>query len=291
MSVRWIAIACLAASLAACSGDDDDSNVNPPAGPGQGTLTVLATDEPFVYEIVTAATITVDRVSVHADANEEQDGFVVIYDGPPRVVDLFSLRDGLTTQLAQANLDAGTYRQIRVRVTDAELRLVNGNVYSTANGDLHLTSQATSGFKVFVDPPIVIEDGISRTFLLDFDLTHTFHPIPANDPLNATTYNLQPTIHAANVSSSGEIRGDVVLDTIPTDQPVANATVYVLPDGVTDVEQAVAVTATTASGEFAQLGLPPGTYDVYAVKNSVTGVDQDVVVSAGTFTLAHVVLQ
>jgi hypothetical protein len=294
MRTRSLTVVLLAA-LAACSGSDNDSNVDSPGGPGpgpgQGQLTILATDEPFVYEHVTAATITVDRVSVHSDANEDENGFLVIYDGPPRVVDIFSLRDGLTTELAHANLATGTYRQIRVRITEAELHLVNGNVYSTANGDLHLTSQNTSGFKVFVDPPIEIEDGISRTFLLDFDLTKTFRPMPANDPLNADTYSLHPVIHAANLSTTGEIRGDVRLDQIPTPVPVANATVYILPVGVTDIEQSVAVTATNATGQFAQLGLPPGTYDVYAVKNATSGTDDAVTVVAGSFTTAHVLIQ
>lgn len=282
----------LLAALAACS-NGDGSSIDSPGGPGpgQGQLTILATDAPFVYEQVTAATITVDRVSVHSDANEDQNGFVVIYDGPPRVVDIFSLRDGLTTELAHANLAAGSYRQIRVRITEAELHLINGNIYSTANGDLHLTSQDTSGFKVFVDPPIEIEDGISRTFLLDFDLTKTFRPMPANDPLNANTYSLHPVIHAANLSTSGEIRGDVRLASVPNPVPVPNATVYILPIGVTDIEQSVAVTATNANGEFAQLGLPPGTYDVHAVKNTTSGTDDDVTVVAGSFTTAHVVIQ
>jgi hypothetical protein len=253
---------------------------------------LLATDDPFVYEIVTAASITVDRVSVHTDANEEDNGFLVIYDGPPRVVNLLSLHDGVTTELVHANLATGTYRQIRIHVIAAELSLVNGNTYSTSAGNLHLTSQATSGFKVFVDPPIEIEDGLSRTFLLDFDLTHTFHPVPAADPLNATTYQLQPVIHAANVSTSGEIRGDVTqFSASGPPQPVADATVYILPAGVSDVDQSVAVTSTNGSGGFAQLGLPPGVYDVRAVKGPLTGVETDVPVSAGSFTLVHVFVQ
>jgi hypothetical protein len=289
MIARLFALSFLLA-CAACSNGDDSSSTGGPGGPGPGagtgSLTVLATDEPFVYEIVTAASITVDRVSVHTDANEDQNGFLVIYDGPPRVVNLFALRDGLTTELAHADLAPGSYRQIRVRVIAAELSLVNGNTYSTALGNLHLTSQDTSGFKVFVDPPIEIADGISRTFLLDFDLTHTFHPIPANDPLNADTYSLHPVIHATNLSTSGEIRGDVTDD----GAPVADATVYILPAGVGDVDQSVAVTATNDTGHFAQLGLAPGTYDVRAVKGLAVGSVSNVSVSAGSFTLVHVLM-
>jgi uncharacterized protein DUF4382/carboxypeptidase family protein len=293
MIPRIFALAFLA-SLISCGGGGGDSNANPPGGPapGQGTLTLLATDDPFVYEIVTSANITVDRVSVHTDANAEDNGFLVIYDGPPLVLNLLSLHDGLTTQLAHANLATGAYRQIRIHVIAADLTLTNGNTYSTAAGNLHLTSQATSGFKVFVDPPIEIEDGISRTFLLDFDLTKTFHPVPAADPLAATSYQLQPVIHAANVSTSGEIRGDVTqLSPTAPPQPVPNATVYILPAGVTDVDQSTAVTATNSAGEFAQLGLPPGTYDVRAVKGALEGTQSNVSVTAGSFTLVHILLQ
>src|SRR6185295_17848319 len=98
-----------------------------------------------------------------------------------------------------------------------------------------------------------IVDGETTRVLLDVDLTHTFHPIPANDPLNATRYSLHPVIHVTNLGSAG---GTV---------PVENATVYVLPPGQTDPAESVAATPTNAQGEYTVLAIAPGTYDVKAI--------------------------
>ena len=296
MMFRLFALAALI-SFTSCGGGGggDDGNVNPPVGgpgPGQGALTLLATDDPFVYEMVTAANVTIDRIAVHTDVDEEDNGFLVLYDGPPRVVDLLSLHDGVTDLLVHSNLAVGTYRQIRIRVTAATLSLSNGDTFSTTAGNLHLTSQATSGFKVFVDPPIEVVEGASQSFLLDFDLTKTFLPIPADDPMNATSFHLQPVIHAANVAESGKITGDVKQFSQQGPlAPVANATVYVMPAGIGSIDSAIAVTATNSAGEFTQLGLPPGMYDVLAVKATLSDLVTDVEVTVGSTATVHLLLQ
>jgi hypothetical protein len=299
MMLRLFALAALMSliSLTSCGdGGGDDSSVNPPGGPGpgpgQGALTLLATDDPFVYEMVTAANVTIDRISIHTDPDEEDNGFLVLYDGPPKVVDLLSLHDGITDQLVHANLAIGTYRQIRIRVTAAALSLSNGDTFSTTAGNLHLTSQATSGFKVFVDPPIEVVEGASRSFLLDFDLTKTFLPIPADDPMNATSFHLQPVIHAADIAASGQITGDVKQFSQQGPlAPVEDATVYVMPAGIGSIDSAIAVTSTNAAGEFTQLGLPPGVYDVLAVKGTLSDLTTDVEVTVGVPATVHLLLQ
>ena len=283
MRCTQLALALAALSLAACSGGG--------SGGGSGTLILDATDDAFVYDIVSAATVSVDEVSIHKDAAAES-GFLVLYEGPPMLLDLFHLRDGLTQTLAQANLPVGSYRQLRLHVTDARLELVNGNVYSTADGNLRLTSQDTSGFKVLVDPPIVISRGETTPILLDFDLTKTFHPIPASDPLAATSYGLHPVIHAANVSDSGGIHGLVTQpDGSGGTMPAADATVYVPPPGGTDPSQSVATTGTSASGTYTVQGLVPGFYDVLAVKQSLHGRVDGVAVVAGAVTEVDVEIQ
>jgi hypothetical protein len=274
--------------LASCGGGGSSSNNVPDTGPGTGTLTIQVTDAPFLYEMVTLAHVSIDKVTVHTNAGAEA-GFITVYEGPPILVNLLALHDGVVAQLAQAELPTGSYRQVRLRVVSALLAMSNGNTYSTANDNLHLTSQSTSGFKVFVDPPIEIEDGISRTLLLDFDLTQTFHPIPANDPMSASAFQLQPVIHATNLSTTGEIRG-LVTQSRPA-EPVVGATVYILPQDETDVSDAVATTTTSNDGTYSQLGLVPGTYDVLAVKGTLQARVNDLEVSVGTFTQADLHLR
>jgi len=263
--------------LAACSGGGG-------GGGGTGTIALSMTDDAFVYDIVQEASITVDRISVAPGADDES-GFITLFEGAPMTIDLFHLRDGLTAELAESLLPADSYRQIRLHVTAARLVLTNGNVYTTEDDTIHLTSQDTSGFKVFVDPPVEIVGGETTRVLLDVDLTQTFHPIPADDPLNADTYSLHPVIHVSNLGETGGIEGTVARDDgSGGTTPVPNATVYVLPPGQTDPAESVATTATNDQGEYAVLALQPGTYDVNAVLGAESATVAGVVVTVGSVT-------
>ena len=113
--------------------------------------------------------------------------------------------------------------------------------------------------------------------------SRTFHPVPGNDPLNAARYQLKKGVRAANVSTSGELRGTVT--TSNGTMLVENATVSALPLGTTDPSAAVASTATDANGGWVLLGLPPGTYDVLATLGALDALAEDVSVEAGSATL------
>ena len=275
--------------LAACSSNGNDDGGGGGGG-GTGTLALSMTDAAFVYDIVTEASITVDRVTVAPGADDES-GFITVFEGTPMTIDLFHLRDGLTVEIGQTQLPAGSYRQVRLHVIAARLVLTNGNVYTTDDDTIHLTSQDTSGFKVVIDPPVQIVDGQTTQVLLDVDLTQTFHPVPANDPLNATSYSMHPVIHVMNLGETGGIQGTVVRDDgTGGTTPVANATVYVFHPGQTDPAQSVAATATNALGEFSVLAVEPDTYDVTAVEGVDTVTVPGVVVVVGTATTVDLTL-
>lgn len=279
-----------AALAAACSGSSGSSS-GPSAGQSKGTLIVEVTDAPIPHSLVEEARITVDRVSLHEESDAES-GFITIFEGRPLEFDLLDLRNGAAQGLAQAVVPAGTYGQIRIRLSDAYLRLVNGNEYSVSAGTLQLTSQATSGFKVKVEPPIEVVSGISTSLLLDFDLSKTFKPVPGNDPLTATRYHLHPVIRAANRSFAGDIRGRIgTLDGQGNLVPVEMASVLVLPPGVSDPDQSLASTATEADGSYAILALPEGVYDVRASFDLLQAVRTDVPVSAGSVTQVDLLLK
>lgn len=277
--IHWIPAAALLA-LSACSGGGGSGMTG---GGGGGTISLSATDAPFAFDIVTEAKISVDRITILP--GDGDDGPIVLYEGNPVELDLLALRNGVTRALVtQHDLPAGDYRQLRLRVVDARLVLTNGNVYTTDDGTIHLSSQGTSGFKVFVDPPIEVLRDHDAAVLLDFDMTHTFHPIPANDALSANRFNLHPVIHVSNLGETGGIQGHVLRDDgAGGTDPVASATVYVLPPGETDPSQAVATTGTNAQGGYAFLGLVPGTYDVRAVKEA-----DEAAVAGVVVTVAHV---
>lgn len=267
--------------VGSCGGGDAGEQAGS-ALEGTGRLTVDVTDTPFTHDLVEEARVSVDQVRAHA-SDSRSSGWHTIYEGAPLVMDLLDLRNGVTrTLVSLAEVPAGRYGKIRLRVEGASLRLVNGNEYSTDAGTLQLTSTATSGMQVRVDPPIEVRDGFSRTLLLDFDLAKTFHPVPANDPLSASRFQLHKGVRAANLSVSGELRG--TLTSGNGQALVGDATVYVLPPGAADLEDRVASTASDANGSWAVIGLRVGSYDVLARRDDLEARASGVEVSAGSAT-------
>jgi hypothetical protein len=284
-----LAVAALAVLAGAGCSDGGSSGGGAPGGPG--SLTLLATDAPFAHDIVAEARIAITEVRIHREADAES-GFETLYDGDPIEFDLLELQDGVTRELVRVDLPAGEYRQLRLILSDARLELENGNVYSTDDGTLDFTSQATSGFKLFIDPPLEIVSDLAATVLLDFDLTKTFLPIPANDAENATRYKLLPVVHVANLSDTGILRGRVTRDDGAGNQvPVDGATVYLLQPGELDLTNNLRTTGTRPTGGYALLGLEPGTYDVVAVQGAEEGRVDGQQVFAGNTTVVDVELE
>jgi len=260
------------------------------ANTGQGELTLLATDDPFAYAMVEDATIWIDEIRAHRDADSDS-GFITLYDGPPMQVDLLHLRNGITKQLATSEVPAGKYDQIRLIISAAHLSLIDGDEFSTDLGNMHLTSTGHSGLKLFISPPLQVVDGVARTVLLDFDLTKTFQAVPGNDPLNANFFMLKPVIHVADLSTTGEVRGHVREDDGAGGLVgVADATVYILPPGETDLTLASATTASDVDGAYAVLGVDPGSHDVLADLNGRQVRVNGVHVAEGSVTIVDLVL-
>lgn len=250
-------------------------------GSGLGTITLEATDKPFDLGLVSKALVRVDSVRMHT-SSDATDGFVDLGLEQPVALDLAELRNGVTEFLLSKELPTGDYTQARFVISRARLELVNGNVYDTQDGTIKLSSQGTSGFKIFMAPAIEVREGEATRVLLDFDLSKTFKPIPGNDPLTATSYKLHPVIRAVNMSTTGEIRGVVEEEHAQGNTtPAGGAVVHVVPMGETDLDQSITTTATEDDGSFALLGLDPGMYDVIATKDTMDGSDDAVSVAVG----------
>jgi hypothetical protein len=254
------------------------------------------TDAPFDHQIVEQATVWIDRVRIHRGSNEEvideNDGeWIEIEIGDPLRLDLLDLQGGVSETLAEAELPAGHFDQIRLHVSQAELVLINDRVYSTEDDTIHLTSQDTSGFKLHVQPPIEVISDQSTRVLLDFDLTKTFHPIPANDPLAASRYQFHPVIRVTNLGLAGEIRGRSLILEGPDLVPLPGAVIYLLASGETEIENAVGSTSSDELGAFVFLGLHPGEYDLLAQKDGLEGRTNAVLVAQGEVTEAEVELE
>ena len=149
-----------------------------------------------------------------------------------------------------------------------------------------------SGLKVFIDPPVEVVGDLSTTLLLDFDLSKTFHAVPASDPLNAFMFLLKPVLHAVNKTETGEVRGLVQTDDgTGVLVPVSMATVYLQPFGDPDPENSIAATASVEDGGYRLIGIPAGTWDVLAVDGDLQGTFSGVQVAVGNVSYADVVIE
>jgi hypothetical protein len=279
-----VPVLALALALTSCSSGSDNDSQGTVGVPSPVTLEV--TDAPFAHGIVESAELWVDLITIRGPG-----GFQTLHSGSMIHFDLATLRNGITQELTTNLIQPGEYDQIRLRVAEASLRLINGDEFSTTAGNMHLTSTDTAGLKLNIDPPLQIGDGVARTLLLDFDLTKTFKAVPGNDPLNATFYQLLPVVKVSNLSQTGEFRGIVREDDgVGGLIGVGDVTVYVLQPGELDLGNAVHSTATDFEGHYAVLGVDPGTYDLVADLDGREARENGRSVSAGSVTTVDFVL-
>jgi len=274
-------------TLAACGGG---AGASAPVQPG--SIVFELTDAPIDPALLASAVIEVDAIRVHRQVDGDA-GFETVFDArDPLVVDLLTLRNGITQPIQAGFLEPGSYRHARVLVSDAALTLRSGKEFSTRAGTIQLTNQDASGFRILFDPPVEVRPGVQTRILLDFQVLKTFSPIPGNDLENARTFHMHPIVRFAVLQETGELRGVVTTtDDLGAVLPAAGAAVYVLDPAETDLERALATSLADDAGMAAILGLPAGTFDVVATHGEKQGRQNGLVIAAEAVTSFAVQVQ
>ncbi len=270
MKMRCITLAVLllaALSFTHCTDNDD-----PGFSTDSGRLTVRLTDAPFPYEQVSEANVTIFKVDARLaesdDPGDSQTGkagespeeemesspfITLMEDEVP--VNLLTLVNGVTQELAALDVPAGTYDLIRVYVKGVNVVLTDGTQY-----DLKVPSGAETGIKVFIRPGLVVTGGLSSDLLLDFDVSRSF--IAKGDPetpAGINGFNFKPVVKASNMSVAGTLTGKVGT---PQEDVVVGL------EGAQLSIMAADTLNTTAfsdpDGNYAVMGLKAGTYAVVA---------------------------
>jgi hypothetical protein len=227
-----------------------------------GRVIVKITDEPFPFELIEDASVTITRVEIRAaeageeegidgeDVNSNEGGspFITLYEGSHEAR-LLELRNGVTEELADLEIPAGDYDLIRIYVENASISVKGYETYS-----VKVPSGSTTGVKVFIKPGLKVAGGLTTELLLDFSVARSF---VLNGDLNTAAgikgFNFKPVIRAVNNSAAGTIAG-IITDS--NQEPMANVLVTI------DMEEEDITAQTNDEGYYAISGLPAGLYSL-----------------------------
>jgi hypothetical protein len=245
-----------------------------------GRLVINITDAPFPIDIIESASVTITKIEIRKAGDGISDGspFLTLWEGS-ETFDLLDLRNGLKEELLDIEIPGGEYNLIRLYVDEAGLKIKDGG-----NFNVKVPSGKQTGIKVFINPGLIVEGGLTSELLLDFDLSRSFVMKGGMyTPAGIKGFNFKPVIRAVNNSTAGRLEG-MVTDTMKV--KIKEASVWVMKD--TLVASAIADTM----GHYAIIGIPAGVYSVLAAKeNYDTVMVNDVKVVAGNRTMLDLVLR
>lgn len=230
-------------SFYSCSDDDDNLSED------TARVTVRMTDAPGDYD---AVFVDVADVMIKADGTTgEDEGWTSLGNVQTGVYDLLELTGGVTQLLAEAEIPAGHYSQIR-------LVLGNNNsvIYNGESQSLSTPSAQQSGLKLQLNQEL--EAGEQYEFLLDFDVDQSI--VSAG---SAGGFNLKPVLRLSATSETGVITGEVHPSAVN-----GNALQSVI--RATNANTSVSA-YTDANGAFVLNGVPEGTYRVTVTPAEASG--------------------
>lgn len=251
--------ALLALTAAACSDGTDVELAD---------VRVLLTDHPAGY--IGEAMVDVGPVWL---VGAEAGPIMLSEDGTDGMVDLLDLQHGVTANLANQTIPAGTYAQLRMVIEAASVSLAEGYEFNdgTTSGDLDVPSGAQTGIKLLLHASdagegqgaLEIAPG-ETVFVVDFDVKESY-VLQGNPETEAglSSVSFKPTLRVAVDNVAGSISGTVstALDGVSVEGLVVTAE----PTSESMVEEYQTATASAtveATGAYTIYFVVPGEYEV-----------------------------
>jgi hypothetical protein len=257
-------------SIADVSNEATSDPAAEPADPGtpvpQATrIQILLTDAPVDY--IGEALVDIGRVTL---VGGDGGPIVLSEDGTDGFVNLLDFQNAATMPLAEADIEPGTYSQLRLVVEAARVTMAEGYTFRDGSTEMELKvpSGAQTGIKLNLQDaedggPVEIVPG-ETVLVLDFDVNRSF-VLRGNPetPAGVNGVNFKPTIRVAAMDVAASISGTVT----PTEEggSVEGLTMVATPTDEGSVEgyQTMEGTALTdADGTYTIYFLVPGSYDV-----------------------------
>jgi len=244
-----------------------------------GRLVIKVTDAPFPIDLIESASVTITKVEIREASDElnEENPFIVLSEDT-QTFDLIDLRNGVVDELLDIEIPQGKYDLIRLYVDQADLKIKDGG-----NFNVIVPSGQQTGIKVFINPGLVVEGGLTSELLLDFDLSKSFVLRGnLNHRSGINGFIFKPVIRVVNNSTAGRLEG-MVTDTVKV--KIKEASVWIKQDTI------IATTIADTLGHYAIIGIPAGIYSVFAAKENYDTVKvEGVKIVEGNRTILNLVL-
>ena len=244
------------------------------------TVRFLLTDAPFPFEWVEEANVTIDRLEIRqatngeAEESETSPAFMGFNLDEETTFNLLDLQNGVTAELGELELKAGTYDEIRLHVVDANIKLTDGTVM-----DLTIPSGSSSGLKIKIEGELQTTFGGFATVLIDFDVSRSFvMQGNAHTSAGIKGFHFKPVIRASVTDNTGWIEGNVVAD----GEALIDSIVNIIYGEDT-------ISAKTGEGGYYKvMGLPANTYKVNCEIAGFDKFEQEAVVAVGIGTTVNI---
>ncbi len=209
-AIPFLSAAVLALVASGC-GNDATGVGSPTTDASAATVRVLLTDAPSDY--IASAEVDIGAVElVSADGAH----VTLSDDGTDGFVNLLDFQDAATMQLAEADIEPGSFSQLRLIVEAARVQLADGYAFrdGSTEKDLKVPSGAQTGIKLNLQSadgggPLEIVPG-ETVLVLDFDVSKSFVMLGNFEtPAGVHGVIFKPTIKVTGQDVAASISGTV----------------------------------------------------------------------------------
>lgn len=279
--------------IAACSGGGGSSSSG---GGGTGTLALSLQDAPAT-EDYQAVYVTIKEVQVHMGGSEGSDASWKTTASPNATYNLLELVNGVREELGLADLESGSYSQMRLILGQTPDKSIN--ILSEAHPfpnyvierdtdavhELKVPSGYQTGIKIVKG--FSINTNMTTELILDFDASRSV--VKAG---NSGKWLLKPTIKVLELTKYAILNGMVTADGSDVEGAMVSAQEYVETPGTNDPKDQVTVQAATITDEGGEYSLfvEPGKYNIVVYAESLQPFCKELSLAADTSSTLDVVL-
>jgi len=256
-NIKYFLIATIGIFAISCSNDNTAGTT--------GTISLKLTDAPMHYDQFTSASVTIDKVEI---GNSQNANSFMTLTTTPMTYNLLELVNGMTSDMANAEIPTGNYDLMRLYISSTEMNMLNSDSFTynmnqegySGSGMMQngmMLNNQNRSIDIPLNHPLTISEGSMSEFLLDIDVDQSFilEGVNYNNNMmmNMSGFTFKPTMRFVDMATSGTINGTVQ----DAHGNLPNATVSLMQNG-----ELYTSTHSNANGNYALIGIPEGAYTI-----------------------------